>query len=230
MRYLNFRAAAVGAALAAALLVFAPTLTLAQSAPAASAATSAAPAAPSASASAAPSASASAAPSASASAAPSASASTAPSASASAGASPVASTPASPAAVVAASQPVGANAPTEKREPISLFAYLLIALAAIWFLYAIYKIIRLLLRPPAASIMQLPPAETGRGFLSFVMPYLAIACVLALIVGWGKLFLWAATYSDWYTLGVDLFVICAVMAIAAFAATKGSGGPGPAVH
>jgi len=216
MRYLNFRAAAVGAALAAALLVFAPTLTLAQSAPAASAATSAAPAAPSASASA--------------SAAPSASASTAPSASASAGASPVASTPASPAAVVAASQPVGANAPTEKREPISLFAYLLIALAAIWFLYAIYKIIRLLLRPPAASIMQLPPAETGRGFLSFVMPYLAIACVLALIVGWGKLFLWAATYSDWYTLGVDLFVICAVMAIAAFAATKGSGGPGPAVH
>ncbi|MGH2364211.1 MAG: hypothetical protein ACRDGF_01640 [Chloroflexota bacterium] len=124
---------------------------------------------------------------------------------------------------------MGANAPTEKPEPISLFAYLLIALAAIWFLYAIYKIIRLLLRPPAAS-MELPPAESGRGFLSFVMPYLAIACVLALIVGWGKLFLWAGTFSDWYTLGVDLFVICLVMAIAAFAATKGSGGRGAAVH
>ncbi|HEX6513154.1 MAG TPA: hypothetical protein VF157_12685, partial [Chloroflexota bacterium] len=102
---------------------------------------------------------------------PSAAASEAPStSSAQAGASPAPSGP----VVRGLPTPVGGNPPQETPEPIPWLAYLLIALAAIWFLWAVRGITRLLGRPRGVPYPpQIPPAERDRPFLSFGMPFLA---------------------------------------------------------
>src|SRR5579862_567762 len=69
--------------------------------------------------------------------APGAAASTAPAAASAAPAS---------AAAGSSGQPVGANLPPEKQEPVSVFAYLLMGVAALWVLYMIASLGRIMPR------------------------------------------------------------------------------------
>jgi hypothetical protein len=148
-----------------------------------------------------------------------------------------AAAPASPAAAPApggVATPVGSNPITasESQEPVSYFAYLLIALAVIWFLAAIAGIVRLLLRPqtgPFAAPM--PPNELDRPYLTFILPFASILTVAVIVVGFGTLFLGLSTISDVYPLAVDLFIVCLVMLIATtLALRRPRGGTGTAVH
>src|SRR6185312_3370562 len=151
---------------------------------------------------------------------PSAAASEAPST-----ASPSASAP----TVRAVPTPLGGNAEVQTREPLPLFAYLLIILGALWFFAALAGIMRLLSRP-RTMMEALPPAERDRPFLSFFMPLGALITVAVILSAWGLLFLWTAHFSEIYPLAIDLFVVCLVMLIATVAALKGGGQTHTEVH
>jgi hypothetical protein len=147
---------------------------------------------------------------------------------AAASAAPAASGASAP-AVRAVPTPVGGNLTEPKSEPVSIFAWLLIALAAIWFIAAIIGIIRLLSRPRAYAAA-MPPAEQDRTFLTFIMPFAALVTVFAILSAFGLLFLWLARISpkmfdtEIYPLIVDLVIVCGVMFLATVAALKSSGG------
>lgn len=133
--------------------------------------------------------------------------------------------------------PVGSNPPQEKPEGLPILAYLLIILAGVWFLAAIAGIIRLLARPTTGPYaVPLPPSETDRHFLSFVMPFGAIVTVGIILVAFGSLFLWLASISpkafdtEIYPLAVDLFIVCFVMLVATVLALRGGGQPRTEVH
>ncbi|MBV8083650.1 MAG: hypothetical protein JO247_02430 [Chloroflexi bacterium] len=146
--------------------------------------------------------------------------------------------PLTAAAPAGVATPVGANAPQEQQEPISLFAYLLIALAIVWFLAAIGGIIRIMTRPTRGPYAQpLTPAESDRGFLTFVMPFIALITVAIIVVVFGTLFLWLAGISprmfdtEIYPVIVDLFIIAFVMFVATMLALRQPGGQSSnAVH
>ncbi|GEM_PF-5878859 len=118
--------------------------------------------------------------------------------------------------------PVGANPAVQQQEPVSMFAYLLIALAVLWFLIAVAGIIRLMTTPARGPYAQLPPSEADRHFLSFGMPFVTIITVAIIVGFWGILFLFIGSYSEVYTLAVDLLVVCGVMLIATMAALRAS--------
>ncbi len=217
----NIRRGVLAAGLGVAVLLAAPALTFAQgtsAAPSASASVAASTAASTAASGATRASAAGSVTSGSASAAPAASV----------GAPAAAS--AAPAPAASAGKPVGAIVPTETLQQPNFLVYLLVALAALFAIYAILNMLRLLFAPPPAVVAAMPPAETGRAFLSFVMPFLAIIVVLGVVICWGELFLWAASFSEWYTLGIDLFVVCLVMAIATLMAMRTSRGGDSAVH
>ena len=137
---------------------------------------------------------------------------------------PSAAAKAPPAGLVAGvPTPVGANVPKETAPPTSLFAYLLIILAAIWFALALIGIYRLLTQPRYRGPypVELPPSETSRSFLSFGMPFLALICLAIIIGAWGILFLQLARLGELYPLAVDLLIICLVMFVATFLALRG---------
>jgi hypothetical protein len=132
--------------------------------------------------------------------------------------------------------PVGANAPKQTEEPTSLFAYLLIALAVVWFLGAIGGIARILTRPRGLYPQPLPATESDRVFLSFLMPFVALLTVIVILVAFGVLFLWLASISprsfdtEVYPFAVDLFIICFVMFVATMLALRDGGKKPSAVH
>jgi hypothetical protein len=139
-----------------------------------------------------------------------------------------ASAAASPAPAGAAT-PVGSNPPKETVESLPLLAWLLIVLAAIWFVAAIAGIIRLLMRPTTGPYaVALPAPEQDRHFLSFIMPFGAIITVFVILVCFGTLFLWLAGISpkafdtEIYPLAVDLFIVCFVMFVATMLVLRGS--------
>ncbi|MHB8618796.1 MAG: hypothetical protein ACYDAG_04360 [Chloroflexota bacterium] len=123
--------------------------------------------------------------------------------------------------------PVGSNIQKVQPEPVSLFAYALIVVAALWLVFSLIGIVRLLTRPGVrglggsyypVSAADIPPAEKGRGFLSFGAPFVVLACVFVLVVGWGNLFL---ALPELYTLVGDFLIICLVMGIATLLALRG---------
>jgi hypothetical protein len=152
------------------------------------------------------------------------------SASAPASAAPTSASAAASPATRAAPTPVGGNAPTTQQEPLSYFAYLLIALAAIWFIAALVGIVRLLIRPPAGQAELISDPERDRPFLSLIMPFAALLTVAVIVVGWGVLFLWVSSFSEIGVLAIDLFVVCFVMLIATLMALRGSKPTQTGVH
>jgi len=145
--------------------------------------------------------------------------------------------PSAAAAPQGVATPVGANAPPPTQEPMSLFAYLLIALAIVWFVAAIAGIVRILMRPQRGPFaVPMPAQEQDRGFLSFIMPFGALITVAIIVVAFGSLFLWLASISprafdtEIYPFAVDLFIIAFVMFVATMLHLRGGGRSGSAVH
>jgi len=133
--------------------------------------------------------------------------------------------------------PVGANLPPGQPEPLSLLAYLLIALAIVWFVAAIVGIVRLLMRPQQGPYaVAVPEPERDRPFLSFIMPFTALITVAIIVTVFGVSFLFLARISpkifdtEVYPLAVDLFIVCFVMMVATILALRGGKDQHTEVH
>ena len=126
--------------------------------------------------------------------------------------------------------PVGGNITPPAQEPVSIFAWLLIGLAVLWFFAAMVGITRRMSRPRGMLASPLPPQESDRNYLSFLLPLAALVTVGIIVGIWGMLFLWTSHESELYPLAIDLFVVCFVMLIATLAALKGGGQPRAEVH
>src|SRR5579884_2270740 len=133
--------------------------------------------------------------------------------------------------------PVGSNLPPQQPEPLSLLAYLLIALAVVWFVAAIVGIVRLLMRPTRGPYaVAYPEPEQDRPFLSLIMPFGALITVAIIVTIFGVSFLMLARISpkmfdtEIYPLAVDLFIVCFVMFVATILALRGSKAEHPEVH
>jgi hypothetical protein len=133
--------------------------------------------------------------------------------------------------------PVGSNLPPQQPEPLSLLAYLLIALAVVWFVAAIVGIVRLLMRPTRGPYaVAYPEPEQDRPFLSLIMPFGALITVAIIVTVFGVSFLMLARISpkifdtEIYPLAVDLFIVCFVMFVATVLASRGSKAEHPEVH
>jgi hypothetical protein len=150
---------------------------------------------------------------------------------------PAASAAASAPAVRGLPTPVGANLPPGQPEPLSLLAYLLIALAIVWFAAAIVGIVRLLMRPQQGPYaVAVPEPERDRPFLSFIMPFTALITVAIIVTVFGVSFLFLARISpkifdtEVYPLAVDLFIVCFVMMVATILALRGGKDQHTEVH